>query len=96
MVNNIAMLNNIDNNRWWNIHHYGAKRQPNGSYIIASGTIHWYNDKGEYHRDNGPAITRPLGRSSWYLNGKRYPFNEWLTRTPISDEQKLLLRLQYD
>jgi hypothetical protein len=90
------MSNRRDNNRGWNIHYYGAKRQPNGSYILPdSGTIHWYNDEGDFHRTDGPAVTRLNGCSSWYLNGNRYPFKEWLPRTPIPDEQKLLLRLQY-
>jgi hypothetical protein len=72
-------------------------RQPNGSYLNTQGTSTWYNELGQHHRIDGPSIiyTRN-GPKRWYLNGKLYDFNEWLTLTPIPDEQKLLLRLQYE
>jgi hypothetical protein len=69
--------------------------QPNGSYLNQWGTINWFNELGQYHRIDGPAITYSTSRSCWYINGSEYDFNEWLKLTPISDEQKLLLRLQY-
>ena len=57
----------------------------------------WYYDtKGFPHRTDGPALTYLNGWIFWYLHGNLYDFNEWLKLTPISDEQKMLLRLQYE
>jgi hypothetical protein len=35
-------------------------------------TIRWYNDKGELHRLDGPAIEHVDGSKSWWLNGKHH------------------------
>jgi hypothetical protein len=70
--------------------------QPDGSYLSMYGTIMWFNEHGQYHKEDGPAAIRPNGRVSWWLNGTKYPFKSWLKQTPITDELKLLLRLQYD
>jgi hypothetical protein len=29
----------------------------------------WLNSKGEYHRENGPAIEEHYGTKSWWQNG---------------------------
>jgi len=74
---------------------YGAKRQSDGSYIDNAGTIFWYNSEGKYHRDDGPAVIMD-SIVSWHLNGEWYSFKGWLKALPISDEDKMLLRLQYE
>ena len=33
------------------------------------GTIRWYNEKGQPHREDGPACEYSDGSKSWYLNG---------------------------
>jgi hypothetical protein len=33
-------------------------------------TIRWYNDKGELHRLDGPAIEMADGSKEWYVDGK--------------------------
>ena len=33
-------------------------------------TIHWYNDKDEYHRLDGPAIEYADGYKAWLVEGK--------------------------
>jgi hypothetical protein len=33
-------------------------------------TIHWYNDKDEYHRLDGPAIEYADGSKEWRVDGK--------------------------
>jgi len=33
------------------------------------GTIRWYNENNELHREDGPAIEWFNGSKSWYLNG---------------------------
>jgi hypothetical protein len=75
---------------------YGAVEQPDGSYLHYDGEIHWYNKQGSRHCDYGPAILHSSGRVFWILHGISYEFDDWLKLTPITDEQKLLLRLQYD
>jgi hypothetical protein len=32
--------------------------------------MQWRNDKGELHREDGPAIEYISGNKSWYINGK--------------------------
>jgi hypothetical protein len=39
-------------------------------YIDENGTKRWYNSKGQFHRDNGPAIEHVDGYKAWYQNGK--------------------------
>jgi hypothetical protein len=34
------------------------------------GTKRWRNEKGEYHRLDGPAVEMVLGSKSWFVNGK--------------------------
>tara|TARA_R110000851_G_scaffold106756_1_gene226265 strand:- start:744 stop:1067 length:324 start_codon:yes stop_codon:yes gene_type:complete len=77
--------------------HYGVVRQPNGSYLTSNLIVIWYNDKGEEHREDGPAVAYTDGAIiSWKLYDKVYDFSDWIKLTPIPDEQKLLLRLQYE
>jgi hypothetical protein len=35
-------------------------------------TIRWYNDKGKFHRLDGPAIEYANGAKVWYVNGKQH------------------------
>ena len=36
------------------------------------GTIHYCNDKGQLHRENGPAMEHANGDKWWYKNGLRH------------------------
>jgi hypothetical protein len=38
--------------------------------VSAKGTIKWYNENDESHREDGPAIEWTDGDKWWYLNGK--------------------------
>jgi hypothetical protein len=79
------------------IRDYEAVEQPDGSWFHhVDNEIYWYNEEGLVHRVDGPAILYPDGDISWYLYDYKYDFDEWLKLTPISDEQKMLLRLQYE
>jgi len=33
------------------------------------GTKRWHNEKGKWHREDGPAIERSNGSKHWYING---------------------------
>ena len=35
--------------------------------IDAKGTKFWYNEKGQYHREDGPAIEYPDGTKFWFM-----------------------------
>jgi len=51
---------------------------------------------GKYHREDGPAVEYDDdGDKFWFLNDVEYSFEEWLEKTPISDEEKILLKLKY-
>jgi len=42
-----------------------------GKYTVdKDGTVHWYNEKHELHREDGPAIEYVNGDKFWYMNGK--------------------------
>lgn len=45
------------------------------------GTIRWYNEQGQFHRENGPAVEWANGSKFWYLNDQRHredgPAVEW-------------------
>jgi len=47
------------------------KRLNNGNKIINNihGYIFYYNKKGEFHRDDGPAYVYPNGKVEYWLNG---------------------------
>ena len=82
--------------RNYDIDYLAAVEQADGSYLNEYGDITWYdNEEGRRHREDGPAVIRTNGKLFWYLNGVYLPFKRWLLLTPISDEQKMLLRLQY-
>jgi hypothetical protein len=78
------------------INQYGTVEQSDGSYIDNRGNIVWYNEEGQYHREDGPAVIYASGRGSyWRLNNREYSFDEWCIKLNKSDEAKMLLRLQY-
>jgi hypothetical protein len=76
-----------------------AVEQADGSYINKYGRIAWYNDEGALHREDGPAIIHTgcgsRCRSHWWLYGINYSFNKWLIKVNKTDEEKMILRLQY-
>jgi hypothetical protein len=45
-----------------------AKEYPKKE-VTSEGTV-WRNERGELHREDGPAIERANGNKFWYLNGK--------------------------
>jgi len=52
-------------------------------YIVTvedNGTIIWRNEKGKYHRLEGPAIKWANGDKSWYLNDERLSEEEFNKR----------------
>jgi hypothetical protein len=84
------------NSRDYDIKYHEAVKQPDGSWLHDDGDVYWYNEAGQIHRDDGPASISITGRVRlWVIHGNAYDFDDWLKVTPITDEQRLLLRLQY-
>jgi hypothetical protein len=82
--------------RNYHIRKYGAVEQPDGSYLHnRDGQVYWYNEAGEVHREDGPAIVYPTDDVAWYLYGDDYEFADWLIELNKSDEVKMMLRLRY-
>jgi hypothetical protein len=40
--------------------------------VDSDGNKYWYNEHGQYHRIDGPAIERRDGIKEWWLNGDRH------------------------
>ena len=74
---------------------YGAVEQPDGSYLHNDGDVYWYNKVGQRHRKDGPAVISPNGDVEWWLNGNYYFVDDWLIELNKTDEEKMMLRLQY-
>ena len=73
-----------------------TKQSNDGSWLHTNGDICYYNDAGDYHREDGPAVTKNYGlHPYWYLNGDLLTFEEWCVDVLIPDERKMMLRLQY-
>jgi hypothetical protein len=77
---------------------YEAEEQSDGSWLHDDGDVYWYNELGEIHREDGPAIVRPYmkdGDRGWFFNDEEYSLEDWLKLSTIPDEDKMMLRLQY-
>jgi hypothetical protein len=72
----------------------GASEQCNYHRMDVFGNCRWHIANDVTHREDGPAIIND-GVVYWYLNNVNYSFDNWCTALNISDEQKMLLRLQY-
>jgi hypothetical protein len=59
-----------------------------------SGDKSWYQ-YGVRHRDDGPAMELACGSKYWYLNNRSISFDEWLDRSDMSDEDKVMMKLKY-
>ena len=47
--------------RDFDINLYGAVEQPDGSWLHNDGDIFWYNEDGQRHRKDGPAVIKSDG-----------------------------------
>jgi hypothetical protein len=90
------MIDATRNQRDFDILNYGMTPLTNGSWVSQYGTIKWYNEEGHTHKEDGPAVTHKTGEIYWFINGTYCDFIDYLKLSPIPDEQKLLLRLQYE
>jgi hypothetical protein len=78
------------------IERYGAVEQSDGSYVDRFAATSWYNEEGSLHREEGPSCILTNGTVYWCLNGLTYPsFDAWCEKLNKTDEDKMMLRLQY-
>ena len=63
--------------------------------IDLDGDKVWFNNKGEIHRENGPAIEYTNGDKVWYLNGKRHCEDGPAYSTARGDKEWFLNGKQY-
>lgn len=67
----------------------------NPAVVFKSGSMVWCKH-GKNHREDGPAfISNVRVRNSFWLNGVKYDFNEWLTMVDLPIEKKTELVLAY-
>lgn len=55
------------------------------------GSIYFYNNKGQYHRIDGPAIEQKNGYKQWYIHGKCYLEEDFLYITKYKEIYKFNL-----
>ena len=65
------------------------------STIDIHGNNVWRNAVGNFHRDDGPAVIYTDGTKCWCLNGETMTFNRWLDEVDITDEAKVMMKLNY-
>lgn len=72
---------------------------PDMRYRRSDGTVYQYDivDEGlpVLHCTTGPAIIWANGDQEFFLKGERYDIDAWLMTIDLSDEEKLMLKLQY-
>ena len=44
----------------------------NSKLYVKQDCAIWRNNKGQYHREDGPAFINDIGSKFWLLNGKRH------------------------
>jgi hypothetical protein len=64
------------------------------SSLLIDRTAYWRKN-GLLHRTNGPAFISRDGTMWWYLDNTKYPFEEFIKITPITNEEKVELALRY-
>ena len=70
-------------------------REDGPAVELVNGDNYWYLHDS-LHRTDGSAIEEADGDKEWWLYGERLSFSAWLeANTEISDEQQVMLKLQY-
>jgi hypothetical protein len=59
--------------------------------IEDNGTIKWYNENDESHREDGPAVEYVGGSKSWYLNDEKLTEEEFNKRNKPCIGKKVII-----
>jgi hypothetical protein len=78
---------------WYNFD--GELHRDDGPAVIRANGDKWWCQHGKLHRDDGPAWEYADGANGWWLNDNLLSFDEWLDKADISDEDKVMMKLQY-
>jgi len=54
--------------------------------VTASGQTQWFNEQGQLHREDGPAVENPDGSRMWMRNGKEHREDGPAIETPTRKE----------
>jgi hypothetical protein len=83
-----------DGSKYWFLN--GKSHREDGpSDEWSDGSKYWFLN-GKCHRVDGPACEWANGDKEWCLDNGYYEFDDWLeANTYISEEEKLMLKLQY-
>ncbi len=74
----------------------GYRHRTDGPAIEGSNGYRAWFVYGKRHRTDGPAVEQPNGTKMWWIDGIALSFDEWLDRTTgLTDEEKVMLKLQY-
>ena len=68
---------------------------PPERIVDRTGAEHWFNPSGLLHRTDGPAVVYPDGNHSWWLNGERLTFEQWLNKLDTAPRNRTLLALKW-
>jgi hypothetical protein len=78
---------------WYNSN--GRLHRNDGPAVVhVDGGKSWYQH-GKVHRADGPAYEDEDGYKTWWLNDNPLTFDEWLDKVKMSDEDKVMMKLQY-
>lgn len=62
---------------------------------MSNGSEIWMKNK-RLHREDGPALYSTIsGRSSFYLEGRQYRFEDWVKKVKISSKNLTILCLKH-
>ena len=86
-------INRTGDKHWYDDNHE-LHRDNDPAIEGVNGAQFWYQH-GNRHRTDGPAIEWSDGTKRWYLNDQRMSFEEWLNKVKMSDEDKVMMKLQY-
>jgi hypothetical protein len=94
MDNEPTLEINNDGDKEWRLN--GKLHRVGAPAIQRIGGEKWWILNGKLHRVDGPAIEHLRGYKEWWLDNGRYSFDDWLeANNYISEEEKLMLKLQY-
>jgi hypothetical protein len=83
-----------NSNKFWRDSTDVLHRDDGPAIIYINGHKEWWQH-GKRHRDDGPAVVYASGHQRWYLYDQRLSFDGWLNKVDMSDEDKVMMKLQY-
>jgi hypothetical protein len=64
--------------------------------MTPNGNRYWFTADRKLHRTDGPAVEFADGFTYWWLHDKSLSLDEYLDQnTELTDEEKVMMKLQY-